>query len=124
MKLNQITIPSLDVEKAIEFYELLDFKLIVKSIPNYVRFICPDQENTFSIHKVEKLSNIEGIWIYFECENLDQQVQELISKGVIFEELPIDQVWLWREARLRDLDNNLIILYSAGENRLNPPWKI
>ena len=70
------------------------------------------------------MSNEDGIWIYFECDNLDMQVQELISKGVIFEELPIDQVWLWREARLRDLDDNLIILYSAGENRLNPPWKI
>jgi len=124
MKLNQITIPSLDVVKAIKFYELLDFTLIVKSLPNYVRFICPDGDNTFSIHKVEKLSNIDGIWIYFECENLDQQVKELITKGVIFEELPVDQVWLWREARLRDLDNNLIILYCAGDNRLNPPWKI
>jgi hypothetical protein len=73
---------------------------------------------------VEKLANEDGIWIYFECENLDQQVQEFITKGLVFEELPIDQVWLWREARLRDLDDNLIIFYSAGANRLNPPWKI
>ena len=124
MKLNQITIPSLNIEKAIKFYELLGFKLVVNSIPNYVRFICPDLSSTFSIHKVDKLPNEDGVWIYFECDNLDQQVQDLISKGIVFEELPINQVWLWREARLRDLDNNLIILYFAGENRLNPPWKI
>jgi hypothetical protein len=44
--------------------------------------------------------------------------------GIIFESVPTDQSWLWREARLRDLDGNQIILYHGGTNRLNPPWRI
>jgi len=32
--------------------------------------------------------------------------------------------WLWREAWLYDVDGNKLILYSAGENRLNPPWRM
>ncbi|MEM7380928.1 MAG: VOC family protein, partial [Bacteroidota bacterium] len=40
------------------------------------------------------------------------------------EELPRDQSWLWREARLKDPDGNTLILYHAGENRKNPPWRI
>jgi hypothetical protein len=35
-----------------------------------------------------------------------------------------DQTWLWREARLKDPDGNQLILYSAGKNRKDPPWKI
>ena len=32
--------------------------------------------------------------------------------------------WLWREARLVDPSGNVICLYHAGENRLNPPWRV
>jgi hypothetical protein len=42
----------------------------------------------------------------------------------VFEHGPIDQSWLWREARLRDPDGHVICLFSAGENRINPPWKL
>ena len=48
MNLNQITIPSLDLEKAIPFYEKLGLNLIVKSLPDYARFECPDGNSTFS----------------------------------------------------------------------------
>jgi len=57
-------------------------------------------------------------------ENLDVCVKELKAKGIIFEELPTDKPWLWREARLKDPNANQLILYTAGENRLNPPWRI
>ncbi len=124
MKLNQITIPVLDVEKAIAFYETLGLELIVKALPHYARFVCPDGGATFSLHQVENLPQGEGIWVYFECENLDNQVDTLIEKGIKMEEMPTDKTWLWREAYLKDLDNNRIILYYAGENRLNPPWRL
>jgi catechol 2,3-dioxygenase-like lactoylglutathione lyase family enzyme len=124
MRLNQITIPVLDVAKAITFYQTLGLELIVEALPHYARFVVPDGEATFSLHQVEKLPKGEGIWVYFECENLDEQVSFLIKKGIHFEEMPTDKTWLWREAFLKDLDNNHIILYYAGENRLNPPWKI
>ena len=37
---------------------------------------------------------------------------------------PVDQPWQWREARLRDPDGNRLCLFHAGENRLNPPWRL
>ena len=124
MNLNQITIPSLDLEQSIPFYEKLGLQLIVRSLPHYARFVCPDGGATFSIHQVDVLPKGEGIYVYFECKDLDQYVNDLLEKGFQFEELPSDKSWLWREARLKDLDNNQLILYFAGENRLNPPWKI
>ena len=123
MNLNQITVPTLDVLKAIEFYETLGLKLIVKS-PHYARFECPDGDATFSVHQVEKLPTGDGIYVYFECEKLDEVVENLQSKKIEFEELPNDKSWLWREARLKDLDKNQIILFYGGENRKNPPWRI
>ena len=124
MNLNQITIPSLDLEKSIPFYQTLGLKLIVKSLPHYARFECPDGTSTFSIQQVEQLTTGNGIHIYFECENLDKYVSELLDKGIEFEEMPNDKNWLWREAHLKDVDMNHLILYYAGENRLNPPWKL
>ena len=39
-------------------------------------------------------------------------------------EAPVDQDWLWREARLADPSGNIICIYHAGENRRFPPWRI
>ena len=124
MNLNQITIPSLKVEKAVEFYKTLGLQLIVDALPRYVRFECPDGETTFSIHLVEELPKGDGIAIYFEEDNIDELVRELKSKGIIFTSDPEDKPWLWREAHLVDPDENKIILFHAGENRKNPPWRI
>ena len=124
MNLNQITIPVLDVEKSIAFYEKLGLKLIVKDLPQYARFKCPEGNSTFSLHHVEILPTGEGVWVYFEVQNLDNYIKELDGKGIEVEELPNDKPWLWRESRLKDPDNNQIIIYFAGNNRINPPWRI
>ncbi|TDT47184.1 putative enzyme related to lactoylglutathione lyase [Maribacter spongiicola] len=124
MNLNQITVPSLNVEKAISFYEKLGLKLIVKSLPNYARFECPDGNSTFSIHLVAKLPEGDGVYVYFECDDIDEKVEHLKNSGIQFDQEPTDQRWLWREARLKDLDGNQLILFYGGENRLNPPWRI
>ncbi len=124
MNLNQVTVPSKDVVKATSFYEKLGLKLIVKAFPHYTRFECPDGTATFSIHLVEALPKGGGVYVYFECDDLDKQVQELQAQGIVFTQLPTDQTWLWREARLKDPDGNQIILYYAGKNRKNPPWRI
>ena len=124
MNLNQISLPTLDLDKSIPFYEILGLKLIVKSLPHYARFECPDGTSTFSLHQTDSLPQGEGIYVYFECENLDQYVEELKKKGIEFETQPTDKNWLWREARLKDLDQNQIILFYGGDNRLNPPWRI
>jgi catechol 2,3-dioxygenase-like lactoylglutathione lyase family enzyme len=124
MNLNQITVPSLDLTKSVPFYEKLGLKLIVKALPHYARFECPDGASTFSIHQVKKLPTGDGVYVYFECENLDEHVESLIQKDIKIEELPSDKSWLWREARLKDLDGNQLILFFGGENRLNPPWRV
>ena len=124
MNLNQITVPSADLSKSVPFYQDLGLKLIVKTSPDYARFECLDGDSTFSIHKVDSLPKGEGIYVYFECDDLDEQVKQLIKKGIKFDELPNDKKWLWREARLKDPDNNQLILYYGGDNRKNPPWKL
>lgn len=124
MNLNQVTVPSLDLEKALAFYSLLGLRLIVKALPHYARFECPDGEATFSIHLVQELPQGDGVSVYFETHALDAEVARLQTAGISFELLPTDQSWLWREARLKDPDGNQIILYFAGDNRKNPPWRI
>ena len=124
MNLNQVTLPSIDVEKATAFYKQMGFNLIVEALPRYVRFESTSGDSTFSIHRVDALPKGEGIIIYFEDNNLDALVKQLQEKGIIFTQEPEDKPWLWREAHLYDPDGNKIIIYNAGENRKNPPWRI
>ncbi|MEM7368861.1 MAG: VOC family protein [Bacteroidota bacterium] len=124
MNLNQITIPSQDLERSISFYETLGLQLIVDSRPRYARFMCPDGGSSFSLQYTEHLAQGDGVHIYFECQDLDSKVAHLQQQGIDFLSGPEDQRWLWREAHLTDPDNNHLILYWAGENRLNPPWRI
>ncbi|MCB0706325.1 MAG: VOC family protein [Saprospiraceae bacterium] len=124
MNLNQVTLPTKNMEQAIAFYQLLGLKLIVDSRPRYARFECPEGDSTFSLHQVDQWQTDPGTSIYFECGNLDEKVEELQKEGVIFDAPITDQSWLWREARLRDPDGNHLILYLAGTNRKNPPWRI
>lgn len=124
MNLNQITIPSINVEKATQFYKTLGFHLIVEAFPRYVRFECPDGESTFSIHLVDKITKGNGIIIYFEVANVEEKVSEFKAKGIIFEGAIEDQPWLWKEVKLKDPDGNQIIIFHAGKNRKNPPWRV
>ena len=124
MNLNQITVPSRDLEVSVPFYERLGLQLIVRSLPDYARFACPDGNATFSLHRVDALPKGEGIYVYFECDDLDDRYGRLVAAGIAFDEPPEDRRWGWREARLRDPDGNRLILFFGGEYRLNPPWRI
>ena len=124
MNLNQVTIASLDVAKSVEFYKTLGLQLIVDATPRYVRFLCPEGDATFSIHKVETLSKNNQTILYFEVDHLAKTVESLKQKGIIFDTEIVDQSWLWTEIKLKDPDQNPIIIYTAGENRKNPPWRI
>lgn len=84
----------------------------------------PHGEATLSIHLAEFLPKGNGIYVYFEREDIDEYVHELMAKGIVFEELPNDKRWLWREARLKDPDGNQLIMYYGGKNRKNPPWRL
>jgi catechol 2,3-dioxygenase-like lactoylglutathione lyase family enzyme len=124
MDLNQVTFPATDLSKSIPFYQTLGCKLIVHTHARYARFECPNGEATFSLHQVDEAPAGPGVYVYFECENLDEKVAELSAKGMVFQSPPTDQSWLWREARLMDPDGNQLVLYFAGNNRKNPPWRL
>jgi catechol 2,3-dioxygenase-like lactoylglutathione lyase family enzyme len=122
VRLNQVTVAVSDIDRAVEFYRRLGLEQIVAS-EAYARFACPDGDSTFSIELQETVPRSDTT-IYFECDDLDATVHKLKQAGVRFEHPPVDQSWLWREARLRDPDGNLPCLFHAGENRLNPPWRL
>ena len=123
MNLNQVTLPAKDVSRSAEFYRLLGFTQIVSNLPTYARFECPDGDATFSLHQVESPLVSETI-IYFECDNLDEMYEKLLALGIVFDQAPADQTWLWREAYLRDPAGNVLCLYHAGSNRRFPPWRM
>ena len=124
MNLNQITLPSNDVERSARFYEALGFQLIVQSFPRYARFECDEGGATFSLHHVNQVQRNSGFTVYFECADVDHTVERLESAGIEFDQSPRDESWLWREARLSDPDGNVICLYHAGDNRRHPPWRV
>lgn len=124
MNLNQITIATQNTSLLVSFYKKLGLKLIVDALPRYARLECPDGEATLSIHFTENELFKNNTTLYFEDKNLDILVEELQQKGLTFNQLPTDGSWLWREAKLQDPDGNNIILFKAGENRKNPPWRI
>ena len=124
MQLNQVTLPAVDVEASVEFYRGLGLRLIVRALPRYARFECPDGGSTFSLHQVSKRSDSSDTVVYFECKDLDAKVLHLQANGYVFSQEPKDESWLWREARLSDPSGNVICLYWAGENRRSPPWRV
>lgn len=123
MNLNQVTLPALDIDASSAFYRRMGFLQIVDT-PHYARFECPKGDATFSLHHVERLAEDSGVTIYFEDPQIDALFERLQADGVEFIEPPVDQPYLWREARLKDPSGNLLCLFHAGENRKNPPWRV
>ena len=121
MNLNQIIFTTPKIEESKAFYGKLGLELIVDS-PDYLRFASAKGEATFSLARADSASS--GASLYFEHECLDEWVTELQTKGLMFAELPTDKPYLWREATLFDPGGNKVVLYWAGENRLNPPWRV
>jgi hydroxymethylpyrimidine/phosphomethylpyrimidine kinase len=123
-RLNQVTMTVTDYPRAVDFYRRLGLKQIVHSVENgYARFETAGGA-TLSIQcdPEEKIAATTAI--YLECDDLDERVERLILSGIAFEHGPRNQPWMWREARLRDPDGNIIFLYKAGEARRFPPWRI
>ena len=117
------TVSVRDLQASIDFYRTLGLKLIVRN-DDYARFVCPDGASTFSILLDSAANGVSQTVVYFEDDRLDATVARLKREGLTFDEEPRDQTWLWREAHLRDPTGNVICLYFAGENRLNPPWRL
>lgn len=122
MRLNQVTLAVSDLERSLQFYRRLGLQQIVAG-PRYARFDCPDGDSTLSLDQRDTVPP-SATTVYLECDDLDEKVSDLLAAGLCFEHLPMDQPWLWREARLRDPDGNSLCLFHAGANRLNPPWRL
>lgn len=120
--LNHATAACREYAASVNFYKALGLELIVDSPANgYARFEAPNGV-TFSIyHSVDIAASTI---VYFESKRLDAWVTELLSQGFAFEQLPLDESWGWREARLLDPAGNIVCLYKAGENRRYPAWRI
>ena len=118
MRLNQVTVGTTDYDASVEFYSRLGLRQIVASPPRYARFETPGGD-TFSIHQGSDVGSTTIV--YFEVDDVDAFVAGLELR---LEQEPVDQPWLWREARLRDPSGNAICIYHAGENRRFPPWRI
>ena len=120
--LNQVTVGSRDYAASVDFYSAFGLQQIVDSPSNgYARFEAPNGV-TLSIHASE--DSATSTVIYFESKRLDAWVAELASQGFAFDQMPQDESWGWREARLIDPSGNVICLYHAGENRRYPAWRI
>ena len=124
MNLNQVTIYSKFPVETVEFFEKLGLRRIVDSLPRYARLECPDGNSTLSVHESSPLTPGNNIVLYFECDDLDAEFERLKALGISFDEGPADRPWLWSEAYLKDPNGNNICLFHAGENRLNPPWRV
>ena len=117
-RLNQVTIGMADYAASRDFYALLGLKQIVGTDDaHYARFEAAGGA-TLSIESGARPT------LFFECEDLDAEVARLQSVGVTFDQLPTEQSWLWREARLTDPAGNAVCLYQADENRRFPPWRL
>ena len=123
-RLNQVTITGTNYERSVDFYRRIGLRQIVDSPETgYARFETAGGV-TFSVQIDPDEKIIATSAIYLECDDLDERVEKLARSGIPFEHGPRNQPWMWREARLRDPDGNIIFFYKAGENRRFPPWRI
>jgi hydroxymethylpyrimidine/phosphomethylpyrimidine kinase len=122
-RLNQVTVTGTNYERSVAFYTALGLKQIVDNPPEYARFEAAGGA-TFSVQIDPEEKIVATTAVYFECDDLDERVEKLARSGLAFEHGPRNQPWMWREARLRDPDGNIVFLYKAGEARRFPPWRI
>ena len=123
-RLNQVTVTGKDYVRSVQFYRRLGLRQIVDSPDTgYARFEAAGGV-TFSVQIDAEEEIAATTAVYFECDDLDERVEQLARAGIPFEHGPRNQPWMWREARLRDPDGNIIFLYKAGEARRFPPWRI
>jgi hydroxymethylpyrimidine/phosphomethylpyrimidine kinase len=122
-RLNQVTVTGTDYERSVDFYRRLGLKQIVDNPPDYARFET-EGGATLSVQIDPEEKILATTAIYLECDDLDERVERLARSGLAFEHGPRNQPWMWREARLRDPDGNIVFLYKAGEARRFPPWRV
>lgn len=128
MFLSHITLLVSDISRSKAFYEALGLELIVDAA-HYCRFranLDGKGSQTLSIsHTNGPIGASCHVGFEFETpEDLDSFARNLVRRGLVLSESPQDRSWLWRDAILHDPDGHEILLLFAGENKLNPPWRV
>ena len=118
MRLNRVTVTMPDLDAGWNFYCTLGLKPVVDARPHYARTAIA------RFHCIKARATVVGQRCIFECDNLDETVSQLEKKDLHFTSPPEDKSWLWREAELFDPGGNRVLLYFAGQNRINPPWRV
>lgn len=86
-KIGQIAVPVKDLERAISFYkEDLGLPLLF-SVNGLAFFDCDGIRLLLSLPEKEEFAMNSSI-LYFQVENLDATYQDLLSKGVTFNDAP------------------------------------
>jgi catechol 2,3-dioxygenase-like lactoylglutathione lyase family enzyme len=124
LRLNHVTLEVRDVEESARFYVRLGLEQIVADYPEYARLLAPNGSTTLSLHRDEDAGVKHTASIHFEVDDVDLEVRRLQQAGFRFILEPTDQPYLWREATLLDPDGHRLFIYRAGENRLDPPWRL
>ena len=118
--LNQVTLGARDYDASIAFYRQLGLHQIVDSRDNgYARFEAANGV-TLSVNAGDSGTGT----IYLESGALDAWCAYLARRSIRFVQMPRDEDWGWREARVVDPAGNLLVLYQAAENRRYPPWRV
>ncbi len=120
MRLAHTTLHVSNIPRSKAFYQGLGFRLIVDAA-HYCRFQIGEATTTLSIHAHEgAIAPASEVGVVFDsAEALDAFVA-----GIEGAPAPVDQSWLWRETRVADPDGHVILLMYAGDNQLNPPWRV
>lgn len=111
------------MDASIKFYKKIGLELIVHTHGDYARFLCPMGGSTFSLHRVDQFCKSLTV-VYFEVEDVVKTYKTMKEQGIIFEEDVEEKSWLWTEFKIKDPSGNSLIIYNAGNNRINPPWRI
>lgn len=117
---NQVTLPATDPAASFAFYRTLGLTPIVDSAGRYARF----ESAAGTTLSIEAADEIDGRSLLFiETADLDGAVARLRAAGQKVAD-PVAQSWGWREARVTDPAGNALCLYTAGEHRRFPPWRL
>ena len=81
MNLNQITLPSINIDDSVRFYTQMGFNQIVAT-DDYARFEASLGDATFSLHAVKSVARENSVVTYFEVDAVANVVKDLKQLGI------------------------------------------
>lgn len=125
MRLSHLTLAVSDIPRSKAFYLSLGLTPIVDE-DHYCRFLTEgDATLSIELKPGAAIAPSGEVGLEFASpQALDARVAALKAAGVAIAEGPVDRSWLWRDARIHDPDGHVLMLFYAGANKLDPPWKV